>query len=134
MASQILIIALALCSSLFLANSHLVEVTAAEEIKKTQAFKESTKGTAKITLKAKIGQAKYVLKISVCAGNQSIQKPQILLKSDREEFVGVSKIVIPPQKCKIFSSQINSKDSATIKSILLDGKEIPKGIKVRQIL
>ena len=72
MVSQILIIALALCLSLFLANSHLVDVAAAEEIKKIKTFKESTKGTAKITSKAKIGQAKYVLKISVCAGNRDI--------------------------------------------------------------
>ena len=131
---KILIIVLILGLSLFFANSNLIDFVAAQEIKKTQTIKESTKGTAKITLKSKIGQNKYVLKVSVCAGKESIPKPTILFKSDREEFLGVGKLTIPQQKCRSFSSQINSNDSATIKSILLDNKEIPKGLKVKQLL
>ncbi len=87
-----------------------------------------------VRVKAKIGQNKYVLKVSVCSGKESIVKPKILFKSDRDEFVGVAKLTVPPQKCKNFSSQINSNDSSTIKTILLDGKGIPKGLKVRQIV
>lgn len=132
MASQTVILALILCSSLFLASSNAVDFVAAQEIKKTQAL-ESKKGITKIILKAKIGQNKYILKVSVCSGKESIVKPQILFTSDRDEFVGAAKLTVPPQKCKNFSSQINSKDSSTIKTILLDGKGIPKGLKVRQI-
>lgn len=137
MGAQISIIALILSASLILANSNLVDLTFAEISKQkdngSDTFKKSTKGTAKITSKAKTGTDKYVFKISVCAGKESVQKPIILLKSDREQFIGVAKLSVQPQKCRDFASQIISNDSTTIKSMLLEGKEIPKGLKVKQI-
>lgn len=96
-------------------------------------IKESTKGKAGVTSKAKIGEGKFVLKFSICVNKGSLQKPLILLQSDREKFIGIIEIPIHQNQCKEFYTNIKASDPNTIKSILLENQEIPKNISVRPI-
>jgi hypothetical protein len=96
-------------------------------------LKESTKGKASVTSKAKIGEGKFVFKFSVCVNKGSLQKPLILLQSDKEKFIGVVEIPVHQNQCKEFYTQIKASDPNTIKSTLLENQEIPKGISVRPI-
>jgi hypothetical protein len=96
-------------------------------------LKQSTKGTVKLLSKSKIGDSKYVSKVSVCSAKEGIRKPVILIQSDKEKFVGVTSITVPPQQCRDFFTQISSNNPNTIKSTLLEGMEIPKGITVKQM-
>lgn len=101
--------------------------------KTEKQLSESKKGLAKIISKSKIGDGKYVSKVSVCAANEGIRKPLILLQSDKEKFIGATTISVPPKQCRDFFTQINSNNPNTIKGILLDGIEIPREITVKQI-
>jgi hypothetical protein len=100
---------------------------------KNNQLKESTKGKSSVTSTAKIGEAKYVFKFSVCVNKESLQKPLILFQSDREKFIGVIEIPIHQNQCKEFYTQIKASHPSTIKSVLLENKEIPKDISVRPI-
>lgn len=100
---------------------------------KKDQLKESTKGKASITSTAKIGEGKYVFKFSICVNKESLRKPLILFQSDREKFIGVVEIPVHQNQCKEFYTQIKASNPSTIKSVLLENQEIPKGISVRPI-
>ena len=96
-------------------------------------LKESTKGKASVTSKAKIGEGKFVFKISICVNKGSLQKPLILLQSDKEKFIGVVEIPVHQNQCKEFYTNIKASDPNTIKLTLLETQKIPKDISVRPI-
>ena len=100
---------------------------------KKEQLKESTKAKASITSKAKIGEGKYLAKISICVNKESLRKPLILFQSDREKFIGIIEIPIHQNQCKEFYTQIKAFEPSTIKSIVVENQEMPKDISIRPI-
>ncbi len=98
-------------------NERFIELN--QKIKKEKP-KLSFEPTIKIISKTSLGQGKFDLKFNVCAGDESIDKAKILLKSEIEAIqIGTDKN-IPENVCRTYVSQLHAKNPANIQINILE--------------
>ncbi|HEX9846452.1 MAG TPA: hypothetical protein VGA92_08350 [Candidatus Nitrosotenuis sp.] len=75
---------------------------------------EEKKITVKILSSISIGADKYLVKFRACAEKSTIQKPSFLIKSQFEQYLGLSSKVLQVGKCNDYHAQIKTKQAANI--------------------
>ena len=92
------------------------------------------KASAEITSEIRATQGKYLVNFNICTGKIELQIPAVLLKSDLDSFVAVSKKSIPAGVCKSFQTGIDSKYSDKIEIKILEStNDISKYWKIKQV-
>lgn len=67
-----------------------------------------------------VGTEKYLIKINVCAGDKTLDKAKILIKSEIESVqIGTNKD-IPANTCRSYETQINAKYTANIQASIIE--------------
>lgn len=95
---------------------------------------DDSKASAKIVTKMKAIQGKYLVDFNICAGKTYLQIPAVLLKSEIDSFLVISKKGIPIGTCKLFEVGIDSKHSDKIEIQVIESvNSVPKSTKVKQV-
>lgn len=93
-----------------------------------------SKASAKIISKMKAIQGKYLVDFDICAGKIYLQIPAVLIKSEIDSFLVISKKSILAGTCKLFEIGIDSKHSDKIEIQIIESvNSIPKSTKVKQV-
>lgn len=67
-----------------------------------------------------VGTEKYLIKFNVCAGDKTLDKAKILIKSEIEAVqIGTNKD-IPANTCRTYETQINAKHTANIQTSIIE--------------
>jgi len=73
----------------------------------------------KILYSINVGTEEYLIHYNVCAGEQAIQNPKILLESNYETVQYESTKIIYPYSCSGYESQIHTKSINMVKITLI---------------
>jgi hypothetical protein len=75
---------------------------------------EEKKVNVKILSSISIGADKYLAKFRACAEKFPIQKPSFLIKSQFEQYLGLSNKVLQAGKCNDYHVQIKAKQMSNV--------------------
>lgn len=67
-----------------------------------------------------VGTEKYLIKFNVCAGDKTLDKAKILIKSEIEAVQIGSNKDIPANTCRTYESQIHAKHTANIQTSIIE--------------
>jgi hypothetical protein len=75
---------------------------------------EEKKIDVKILSSISIGSDKYLVKFQACAEKSPIQKPSFLIKSQFEQYLGLSSKVLQAGKCNDYHAQIKARQLSNV--------------------
>jgi len=94
---------------------------------------EEKKITVKILSSISIGADKYLVKFRACAEKSTIQKPSFLIKSQFEQYLGLSSKVLQIGKCNDYHAQIKTKQTSNIQIEYVSDLSKHQNIKTKVI-
>ncbi len=83
------------------------------------ANSEETDAYTELMYSVNVGTEKFLLHFNVCAGQNTIESPEILIKSSLDTVQFQSTKAIIANSCHSFESVIHAKSPSTIKIILI---------------